>query len=68
MIACHIHTLNMKTYYVNVSYNVYVQSESREEAEEQAIIQALEESGWTSQALEIYDEEGKTIWDITTND
>lgn len=58
----------MKTYYVNVSQNVYTQSNSRKEAEQKAVFQALEEAMWTSQVLEIQDEEGKVSWDITSND
>lgn len=58
----------MKTYYVNVSQNVYTQSNSRKEAEEKAVFQALEEAMWTSQVLEIQDEDGKVSWDITSND
>lgn len=58
----------MKTYYVKVSQNVYTQSNSRKEAEEKAVFQALEEAMWTSQVLEIQDEEGKVSWDITIND
>lgn len=58
----------MKTYYVNVSQNVYTQSNSRKEAEEKAVFQALEEAMWTSQVLGIQDEEGKVSWDITSDD